>query len=327
MYAIILAGGSGSRLWPLSRELYPKQLIAIHGNKSLLQSTVKRLNNIVDDEKILCITNIKHANDVKFQLRQIECNGKVISEPMGKNTAPAIACAVEYIKQNSDKDEEIIVLPSDHLVIDTIAFENTIKKVQSLAQKGYIVTCGITPAYPETGYGYIKCSTPVDEGYNVEHFVEKPDENTAVKYIKEGCYYWNSGIFCAKCSVWSEQIKKHAPLIAQNSESLNFTDTLSIPFKVYENMPNISIDYALMEKADKTAMVVLESDWNDLGSWQSIYDVKEKDKDGNVIEGNVIAKNVKNSLIYSAKKLVAVSGLEDLILVETEDAVMACNKE
>ena len=327
MYAIILAGGSGSRLWPLSRELYPKQLIAIHGNKSLLQSTVKRLNNIVDDEKILCITNIKHANDVKFQLRQIECNGKVISEPMGKNTAPAIACAVEYIKQNSDKDEEIIVLPSDHLVKDAIAFENTIKKVQSLAQKGYIVTCGITPAYPETGYGYIKCSTPVDEGYNVEHFVEKPDENTAVKYIKEGCYYWNSGIFCAKCSVWSEQIKKHAPLIAQNSESLNFTDTLSIPFKVYENMPNISIDYALMEKADKTAMVVLESDWNDLGSWQSIYDVKEKDKDGNVIEGNVIAKNVKNSLIYSAKKLVAVSGLEDVILVETEDAVMACKKE
>ena len=327
MYAIILAGGSGSRLWPLSRDLYPKQLIAIHGDNSLLQSTVKRLENIVDDSKTLCITNIKHANDVKFQLRQINSNGNVISEPMGKNTAPAIACAVEYIKQISNKDEEIIVLPSDHLIKNVTAFENTVKKAKELAQEGYIVTFGIRPTYPETGYGYIKTAQSIKNGYKVEHFEEKPDENTAQKYIEAGCYYWNSGMFCAKASVWEEEIKQHAPEIFENLDELNYSKSLAIPYCIYEKMPNISIDYAVMEKSDKTAMVVLESDWNDLGSWKSLYDVKEKDTEGNVIEGNVIANNVKNSLIYSAKKLVAVSGLEDVILVETEDAVMACKKE
>ncbi len=326
MYAIILAGGSGSRLWPLSRDLYPKQLIAIQGDNSLLQSTVKRLQNIVDDEKILCITNIKHANDVKFQIRQINSSAKVIAEPMGKNTAPAIACAVEYIKQNSVNDEEIIVLPSDHLIKNITAFENTVKKANELAQDGYITTFGITPTYPETGYGYIKTAQSIKNGYKVEHFVEKPDENTAQKYIDAGCYYWNSGMFCAKASVWEQEIKLYAPEIANNLKELNFSQSLSVPYGVYEKMPNISIDYSVMEKSTKTAMVVLESDWNDLGSWKSLYDVKEKDSNGNVIEGNVIANNVKNSLIYSAKKLVAVSGLEDVILVETEDAVMACKK-
>ena len=328
MYAIILAGGSGSRLWPLSRDLYPKQLIAIQGNNSLLQSTVKRLQNIIEDDKIICITNIKHANDVKFQLRQIESKGKVIAEPMGKNTAPAIACAVEYISRAANgSDEEILVLPSDHLIKDIKAFENTVKTAQKAAREGYLVTFGIKPLYPETGYGYIKTANSFENGYKVEKFVEKPDAPTAKKYVEEGCYYWNSGLFCAKAQVWKRELGLYAPEISENVKELDYSDTLSIPYGIYEKMPDISIDYAVMEKSDKTAMVVLESDWNDLGSWKSLYDVKEKDKQGNVIEGNVIADNVKNSLIYSAKKLVAVSGLEDIILVETEDAVMACKKE
>lgn len=327
MYAIILAGGSGSRLWPLSRELYPKQLIALHGDNSLLQSTIKRLKNIVDDEKIICITNVKHANDVKFQLRQIECKGKVISEPMGKNTAPAIACALEYIKQISKNDEEVLVLPSDHLIKDINGFEKTIKKAKELANEGYLVTCGIKPSYPETGYGYIKTAEKAGSGYIVSTFTEKPDEQTAEKYIKDGSYYWNSGMFSARLSVWENEIAHYAQDIFKHLNELNFTDSLSIPYGVYEKMPNISIDYAVMEKSQKTAMTVLESDWNDLGSWQSLYEVKEKDNEGNVIEGNVIANNVKNSLLYSANKLVAVSGLEDIILVETEDAIMACKKD
>lgn len=328
MYAIILAGGSGSRLWPLSRELYPKQLIALHENRSLLQSTVMRLHTLVENQKIVCITNVKHSNDVKFQLRQINCEGNVLSEPMGKNTAPAIACALEYIKQISDnKDEKVLVLPSDHLVRDTELFKQTIKKAEALAERDYIVTFGITPSYPETGYGYIKTSEQLNNGYRVAKFVEKPDIDTAQKYINEGCYYWNSGMFCAKMSVWEQEISTFAGDIYDNVKNLAFTETKNIPFGTYEKMPNISIDYAIMEKSEKTAMVVLDSDWNDMGSWQSLYDIKQKDKDGNVLEGNVIADNTKNSLIYSAKKLVAVSGLEDVILVETEDAVMACKKE
>ncbi len=327
MYAIILAGGTGSRLWPMSRDLYPKQFIALNGNNSLLQSTVKRLKNIVRDDKILCITNIKLANDVKFQLAQINSNAVVIAEPMVKNTAPAIACAVQYIKNISNSDEEILVLPSDHLIKDTEAFENTIKKAQILAEEEYIVTCGVKPSYAETGYGYIQTSDELKNGYKIKTFVEKPDETAAEKYIEAKNVFWNSGIFCAKTSVWEQEIKKYAPEIFENVKKLDCSQALSIPYNIYENMPDISIDYAVMEKSPKAAMVVMESDWNDLGSWKSLYEVKEKDNNGNVIEGNVIANNVKNSLIYSDKKLVAVSGLEDIILVETEDAVMACKKE
>lgn len=328
MYAIILAGGSGSRLWPLSRELYPKQLIALHENKSLLQSTIKRLGSIIDEDKIICITNIKHANDVKFQLRQIDCSGQVISEPMGKNTAPAIACALEYIKQVSkSNDEKVLVLPSDHLIKDTAAFEKTIEKAVSLANQDYLVTLGIKPSYPETGYGYIKTENNLSDGYKVAKFVEKPDLKTAEQYVQSGCYYWNSGMFCAKISVWDNEIASFAPEIYKNLKDLSFEKSLNIPYGIHEKMPAISIDYAVMEKSQRCAMAVLESDWNDLGSWQSLYEVKEKDSNDNVIEGNVIADNTKNSFIYSAKKLVAVSGLEDVILVETEDAVMACKKE
>lgn len=328
MYAIILAGGSGSRLWPLSRELYPKQLIALHENKSLLQSTINRLSAIVDNEKIICITNVKHANDVKFQLQQIDCKARVISEPMGKNTAPAIACALEYIRQvSNNNDEKVLVLPSDHLIKDTDAFEKTIEKAASLANQDYMVTFGIKPSYPETGYGYINTDSLLSGGFKVKKFIEKPDLKTAEEYVKSGCYYWNSGMFCAKLSVWNNEIAALAPEIYKNLKDLSYKESLSIPFDIYEKMPNISIDYAVMEKSQKCAMAVLESDWNDLGSWQSLYDVREKDNLGNVIEGNVIADNTKNSFIYSAKKLVAVSGLEGVILVETEDAVMACKKE
>ena len=327
MYAIILAGGSGSRLWPLSRELYPKQLLALHGDKSLLQSTVQRLQGLVDDENIICVTNIKHSNDVKYQLRQIGCNGVVITEPMGKNTAPAIASVIKYIKQIAKQDSPVLVLPSDHLIKDKDSFIKSVKKAQVLVNENKIVTFGIKPTYPETGYGYIKTAEKLDDGFIVERFVEKPDEKTAQKYFESGAFYWNSGMFCAKLSVWENEIQMHAPNIYENMTQMSFEKSCNIPYSIYEKMPSISIDYAIMEKSSHCSMVVLESDWSDLGSWQSLYDVKDKDAQGNVIEGNVISNNVKNSLIYSAKKLVAVSGLEDVILVETEDAVMACKKD
>ena len=326
MKAIILAGGSGSRLWPLSREMYPKQLLSIDDGNSLLQSTFKRLNKIIDGNDILSVTNIKHLTDVKLQLNKIDNSNVAIAEPLGKNTAPAIACSLEYLRQNSSNDDIVIIVPSDHLIKDSEKFVETIKAGEKLANDGYIITFGIKPSYPETGYGYIKTLSPLGEGYKVERFVEKPDLDTAKKYISEGNYYWNGGIFMAKISVLLEEFSKYAPDIYSNLKKLDFSNGTKIDYSVYEAMPSISIDYAIMEKSDKIALVKLKSDWNDLGSWQALYDVKEKDENGNVLTGKVVVDNVKNSFIYSQKELVAVSGLEDIIIVETEDAIMACKK-
>lgn len=325
MKAIILAGGKGSRLWPLSRDMYPKQLLSIDDNQSLLQATYKRLLKISSPSEVVTITNIKHYNDIKLQLNQIVCDNIVISEPLGKNTAPAIACMLRYFEHNNpDEDDLVLIMPADHLIKNVLEFQKSIEYAAKLAEKGYIITFGIKPTYPETGYGYIKIGEPVLDGYKVDCFVEKPDLPSAEKYILEENYYWNGGIFMAKRSVLAEEFKKYCPEIYSLSSLFDFTDQQQIPHEIYEKMPSISIDYALMEKSDKIALIELLSDWNDLGSWQSLYNVKKKDENNNVIEGNVIVNNVKNSFIYSQKELVAVSDLEDIVLVETEDAIMAC---
>lgn len=324
MKSVILAGGSGSRLWPLSRDLYPKQLLNLDDNCSLLQSTFKRLNSFVKGSDIVTVTNIKHQSDVKLQLNQINNSNVVISEPLGRNTAPAIACAIEYFRQKSDEDDIVIILPSDHLIRDKKAFEQTVRIAEPLAQAGYIVTFGIKPSYPETGYGYIKIDKPLMEGYNVECFVEKPDAVTAQKYLDNGNYYWNSGIFMGKISTFLSEISHYAPEIYSQLKYLDYSQNTVLDYSIYEKMPDISIDYAIMEKSSKIALVKLQSDWNDLGSWQSLYNIKNKDSDGNVLSGEVVCDNSKNCFIYSQKELIAVSGLEDVILVETEDAIMAC---
>jgi len=326
MYGIILAGGSGSRLWPLSRELYPKQLLKLDGDSSLLQSTFKRLKTFIKPENIISITNIKHANDVKFQLSQEDKNSVVLAEPMAKNTAPAIAAVLEYLKQTKNPEEIVIIVPSDHLVKNLQAFEDTVKDGMEAAQNGYVVTFGIKPTYAETGYGYIKTNGEIFGVNRVEQFVEKPDAKTAEEYLKNGNYYWNGGIFMAKISVLLAEFEKYAPEIYQNLKKLNFKESNTIKYGVFENMPSISIDYAVMEKSDKIALAPLKSDWSDLGSWQSLYDVTEKDSNGNVFDGHVIAEDVQNSFIYGGKKVVAAIGLKDVILVDTEDAILACNK-
>ncbi|MGN0004885.1 MAG: mannose-1-phosphate guanylyltransferase/mannose-6-phosphate isomerase [Candidatus Gastranaerophilaceae bacterium] len=327
MYGIILAGGSGSRLWPMSRELYPKQLLKLDGSLSLLQSTFKRLHNFIKSEDIISITNIKHANDVKFQLNQIDKNSVVLAEPMAKNTAPAIAAALEYLKQLKNQEEVVLIVPSDPLIKDTKAFENTVKQGLIAAQNGKIVTFGIVPTYPETGYGYIKTNGEVFGINNVEKFVEKPDLQTAEKYLKDGNYFWNGGIFMAKVSVLLDEFKKYVPEIYNNLSKLDYKESKTIKYGVFEDMPSVSIDYAVMEKSDKIALCKLQSDWCDLGSWKSLYEVTEKDENGNVFNGHVIAEDVENSMIYSDKKVVAAIGLKDVIIINTEDAILACNKD
>lgn len=325
MYGIILAGGSGSRLWPLSRELYPKQLLNLNSDKSLLQLTYERLKNCTTE--IISVTNTKHSSNIRMQLSEISNSPVVLSEPVAKNTAPAIVLAAKYIMQKTNSDPVIIAVPSDHLIEDKEKFISTVKKGEKLAEKGYIVTFGIEPSYPETGYGYINTSEKIEDGFKVKAFVEKPDIETAKEYLEAKTYFWNSGIFMFKASTLFEETFKHAPDIAKVSEEINFSETDEIPFINFDKMPSISIDYAIMEKSDKIALVKLESDWNDLGSWQSIYDVSKKDENGNVFIGHVLDKSSKNSFVYSSSKLVATIGLEDTVIVETEDAILACKKD
>lgn len=326
MFGIILAGGSGSRLWPLSRELYPKQLLNINSDKSLLQSTFERLGYFMPKENIISITNVKHTSNVRLQIEHISDNVKILSEPLSKNTAPAIALAIKFIQQQ-EEDPVILVVPADHLIENNEKFLETVKKGEKIAQAGYIVTFGIEPSYAETGYGYINIlNQPVIDGFKVKEFVEKPDKKTAQKYIDAKTYFWNSGIFMFKASTMIEEIKKLTPEIYEIMEKFDFSSSDKIEYNLFDKMPSISIDYAIMEKSDKIALVKLESDWNDLGSWQSIYDISKKDENNNVLIGHVLDENSKNSLVYASSKIVATIGLEDTVLVETEDAILACKK-
>ena len=328
MYGIILAGGSGSRLWPLSRELYPKQLLNIENTESLLQATFLRLKECMPADNIISMTGVKHAPNVRFQLSSLTDNPVVLSEPISKNTAPAIILGSKYISELSKEDPVIIVVPSDHMIKDAKAFANAVDAGKEIAEKGYIVTFGIKPTYPETGYGYINVTKDaVLSGFKVDSFVEKPNKILAEKYVAEGSYFWNSGIFMFKASTLLAEVSKCAPEIYELLKNFDFTKSAEIPFTEFEKMPNVSIDYAVMEKSDKIALVVPKCDWNDLGSWKSIYDVSKKDENGNVKIGHVIDEGSKNTLVYSSSKLVATIGLEDVVVVETEDAVLACKAD
>lgn len=321
MFGVILAGGSGSRLWPLSRELYPKQLLNLCAEKSLLQSTFEMLNKFIPASEIISVTNSKHQVNVKMQLGDLCESPVILAEPLSKNTAPAIAICVKYILETSDNDETILVVPSDLLIKENEKFKQTVISAQKYVDEGKIVTFGIKPTYPETGFGYIHS---VDN--KVTKFTEKPDNETVLTYLKDENYYWNSGIFMFKVSTIMKELETHCPDIMNILQNIKCSDN-KISFTEFDKMSNISIDYALMEKSDNIAMVELQSDWKDLGSWKSIYEVSPKDENNNVFVGHVLDKDSKNSFVYSSSKLVATIGLEDTIVIETEDAILACKKD
>ncbi len=325
MHGIILAGGSGSRLWPLSRELYPKQLLKLNSNKSLLERTYERLIGLMDSDNILAITNAKHFGDVRMQLKEYSNDIRVLSEPEAKNTAPAIAVSVKYLL-DFGQDDVILVVPSDHLIEDNQAFAKTIEQAKNLANKGYIVTLGVEPTCAGTGFGYIKAGEKLEDGFEVECFKEKPDLKTAQEYFDSKKYFWNAGIFVFKASVFMETLKTCAPEIYELTQKFDFTKQDAIDYMMFEKFPSISIDYAVMEVAKNIAMVPLKSDWNDLGSWDAVYDINKKDEKGNVKIGTVVEQDCENTMLYSANRLVAGVGLKDVVIVETSDAVLACNK-
>ncbi|WP_296048947.1 mannose-1-phosphate guanylyltransferase/mannose-6-phosphate isomerase [uncultured Alteromonas sp.] len=331
MKPVVLAGGSGSRLWPKSRAALPKQFLALTSDQTMLQETLQRLDGSSAAHPIV-ICNDAHRFLVAEQLRQMGGeHGGIILEPVGRNTAPAIALAALHALQTDD-DPVLLVLAADHLIKDSAGFQAAVAKANELAMEGNLVTFGIVPDQAHTGYGYIKGGEAIGVGMKVDEFVEKPDLATAQQYVDSGNYFWNSGMFMFKASVYLDELKKHAPemysiceqAIASESKDLDF---IRIDPDIFATCPDDSIDYAVMEKTALAAMVPLDAGWSDVGSWSSLWETADnKDENGNVIVGDAILEGVNNSYINAEERLIAVVGLDDVVVVETKDAVMVANK-
>lgn len=331
---VIMAGGAGSRLWPLSRQMFPKQFLILNGDSSMLQSTAMRLKGI-EHAPVMVICNEEHRFSVAEQFRANKIpNSGIILEPVGRNTAPAIALAALTAIKNND-DPLLLVLAADHLIKDQQAFRQSVKTATEFAQAGKLVTFGIVPTTPETGYGYIKRGDIYgkDAGYCVAEFVEKPNLATAQAYLDSKNYYWNSGMFLFKASRYLDELKIHSPEIyAACEKAISNTvqdfDFLRVDKAAFEACPDISIDYAVMEPlccsegSDKVVVVPMDCGWSDVGSWSALWEVQDKDCDGNAFQGDVLSIDTRNSYVHATDKLVATIGLEDVIIVETKDAIL-----
>ncbi|MBL7031678.1 MAG: mannose-1-phosphate guanylyltransferase/mannose-6-phosphate isomerase [Nitrospira sp.] len=327
-YPVLLAGGVGSRLWPVSRELFPKQLVNLAGDDSLIQDTIKRLSPVLDDKNVRIVCGDDHYYEVLRHLEEIDVSseGKVISEPCGRNTAPAILLAVLSIMKK-EKDAVILVFPSDHVISDNSGFHESLQKAIALAKKDKIVTFGIKPNYPETGYGYIEGGKSMgSDSFAVKRFVEKPDEKTAKRYLKAGNFFWNSGMFAFKASVLIKEFQTYEPAILKGIKQI-VSKGDSVPCDLYEKIPDISIDYAIMEKTKKGVVLPVDFGWSDIGSWKSLYDFLPKGNDNNVIEGDVILQDTRNSFIRSEDRLVVTNSIENIVVVDTPDTVFISSLE
>nr|WP_034624020.1 mannose-1-phosphate guanylyltransferase/mannose-6-phosphate isomerase [Maridesulfovibrio hydrothermalis] len=326
---VILCGGKGSRLWPLSRESYPKQFLNIEGKNTLFQETALRANTLgeIASPIVMCNEDLRFL--VAEQLLQLGIKGDIILEHEGKNTAPAVAISALLKKED---DPLLLIMPADHIIKDRAAFTESVKKAVKLAEQDYLVTFGIVPDRPETGFGYLHMGSPVGEGYKVLRFEEKPSAEVAVQYCDSGEYFWNSGIFLFRASAFLSELQTFAPDMLTACEKTLADSTHDLDFfrlnpSQFSKCPADSIDYAVMEKTDKCVMVKLDAEWSDLGTWSSLYRANEKDEQGNVLRGDVVASDIQNCYLHSESRLLTAIGLKDIIAIETSDAVFVAHMD
>lgn len=334
MIPVILSGGSGSRLWPLSRKQYPKQFLALTGEKTLFQQTLQRLD-FEGMQPAVLVANQDHRFIVQEQLDAIGLEAQsMLLEPFGRNTAPAVAMAAMQLLAEG-RDELMLVLPADHVMSDQRAFQQALALATIAAEKGELVLFGVPAERPETGYGYIRsqADSALPDGISrVERFVEKPDEETARQYVASGDYFWNSGMFLFRASRFLDELKHHEVDIYDTcllalERSQRDGNVVTIDANTFACCPDNSIDYAVMEKTARACVVPLTAGWNDVGSWSSIWEVHDKDADGNVTKGDVVVQDSHNCLVHGNGKLVSVIGLSDVVVVETKDAMMIAHKD
>jgi mannose-1-phosphate guanylyltransferase/mannose-6-phosphate isomerase len=324
MKIIILAGGGGTRLFPLSRANYPKQFLKLGGRLSLLAQTVARFLPLVAAGDIVVVTNHDHLHHVRAELAACGAGGAhIVLEPVGRNTAPAAALATRYCldELGAGSGELLLVAPSDHIVGQPDAFLQAIRQAEHLATGGRIVTFGVKPDKPETGYGYIQAGARLGEGFVVDSFKEKPDSETAERYIRAGNYYWNSGLFAFTIGTLMDELARHQPAI-RACIGRSYGEVL----ENFAAMPDISLDYAVAEKSDRVVTIPLDAEWSDIGSWDAIYDVLPKDAAGNALQGDCLPLDCRDSLILGRSRLIAGIGLEDLLVVETDDVILVAQK-
>ena len=331
MIPVILSGGSGTRLWPLSRGHYPKQFLPLVSEHTMVQETVLRLDGLKGLKAPLAVCNEDHRFMMAEQLWEIGVKpAAIILEPMGRNTAPAVAMAALTA---TSEDDVLLILPADHVISDLDIFHKAVEQAKALAEQGFLVTFGIVPTEPETGYGYIKRDTlQHGSAYSVAAFVEKPDAETAKHYLKSGDFYWNSGMFAFKAGSFLTELEKFNPdMLVICRQALKAAkvdmDFVRLDKEIFSTCPADSIDYAVMEKTDKAVVIPMDAGWNDVGSWSALWDVTDKDPFGNAICGDVLTVDTRNSFIHAQSKLVAVIGVNDLVIVETDDAVMISSKD
>jgi len=325
---VILSGGSGTRLWPLSRELYPKQLLKLVGNHTMLQDTVLRLGGLKAGAPVV-VCNESHRFLVAEQLRQLSIKPRaIVLEPIGRNTAPAIALAAFA----ADPDALLLVLPADHVIVDVAAFQAAIALAVPAAQAGRLVTFGIVPGAPETGYGYIRRGAAQGSAYAIAQFVEKPDLARAQQFVDSGEYYWNSGMFLFKASRYLQELTAHAPDIAEAARAAGLAaepdlDFVRINKAAFELCRSESIDYAVMEKTADAVVVPLDAGWSDVGSWDALHQASAADADGNVFMGDIVAEDSTGCYLHAESRLVTAVGLRDHVVVETKDAIMVAPRD
>ncbi|ENZ0175194.1 mannose-1-phosphate guanylyltransferase/mannose-6-phosphate isomerase [Providencia rettgeri] len=330
---IIMAGGSGSRLWPMSRTHYPKQFLSLINNTSLLQDTIKRLEGL-EHLPVSLICNEEHRFLVAEQLRTLNFDySSIILEPCGRNTAPAVAlAALQGMKQNSDPI--LLILPADHMVKDTEAFQQAIMHALPLALDNKLVTFGILPTKPETGYGYIHCGKALEgtNAYNINSFVEKPNLQVAEQYISQSGYFWNSGMFMFKASCYLKELQMFRPKILDivkqaHSNALHDLDFIRINKEIFYTCPDESIDYAVMENTNNAVVVPMDACWSDVGAWSSLWELGDKDESNNVLKGDIFIDDSQRCYINAPERLVAAVGVNDLVIVDTKDALLVANRD